>query len=103
MPTKFLLQNITFACVDLVQMMAEDKQLVYRLLNDVIELIASGELKNQVTIQPYKLGEIEAAFRLISSGKHMGKVILTVDQDELVPVRTILHDPFELAIGRYTY
>jgi emericellamide synthase (highly reducing iterative type I polyketide synthase) len=103
MPTKFLLQNITFACVDLVQMMAEDKQLVYRLLNDVVELIASGELKNQVTIQPYKLGEIEAAFRLISSGKHMGKVILTVDQDELVPVRTILHDPFELAIGRYTY
>ncbi|CAN9134533.1 unnamed protein product [Alternaria alternata] len=85
MPTKFLLRNIIFACVDLVQMMAEDKQLVYRLLNDVVKLVASGRLKTQVTIQPYKLGEIEAAFRLISSGKHMGKVILTVDQDETVP------------------
>ncbi|KAF2257594.1 putative polyketide synthase [Lojkania enalia] len=84
MPTKFLLRNITFACVDLVQMMAEEKPLVRRLLNDVVELIASEKLKHQVTLQLYKLGEIEAAFRLISAGRHMGKVILTVDPGEMV-------------------
>ncbi|KAF2633120.1 putative polyketide synthase [Macroventuria anomochaeta] len=84
MPTKFLLRNITFACVDLVQMLNEDKPFVHRLLNDVVELIASEKLKHQVTLQPYKLGEIEAAFRLISAGKHMGKVILTVDPGEMV-------------------
>ncbi|KAG8676086.1 Highly reducing polyketide synthase 40 [Fusarium poae] len=84
MPTKFLLQNITFACVDLVQMINEDKPLVHRLLNDVVELVASGQLKDEVNLQLYKLGEIESAFRLISAGKHMGKVILTVDQGETV-------------------
>jgi hypothetical protein len=50
-------------------------------------LIASEKLRHQVTLQLYKLGEIEAAFRLISAGKHMGKVILTVDPDEMVQVR----------------
>lgn len=84
MPTKFLLRNITFACVDLVQMIHEDKPLVQGLLNDVVELVASGKLAHEVTLSQYKLGEIEAAFRLISAGKHIGKVILTADPDEMV-------------------
>ena len=39
LPTKFLLRNITFSCVDLVQMINEDKMLVRRLLNDVVDLV----------------------------------------------------------------
>ncbi|KAJ5233183.1 polyketide synthase [Penicillium chermesinum] len=85
MPTKFLLRNIAFACVDLVQMINEDKMLVHRLLKDVIDLIASDKLTDQVTLRLYKMGEIESAFRLISAGKHMGKVILTADPEEAVP------------------
>jgi emericellamide synthase (highly reducing iterative type I polyketide synthase) len=87
MPTKFLLRNITFSCVDLVQMIKEDKMLVHRLLNEVVELVASDKLTDQVTLRLFKIGEIESAFRLISAGKHMGKVILTADPDEVVPVR----------------
>ncbi|KAJ5589599.1 polyketide synthase [Penicillium hordei] len=30
------------------------------------------------------MGEIESAFRMISAGRHMGKVILTADPDEMV-------------------
>ncbi|KAL6886030.1 putative polyketide synthase [Trichoderma evansii] len=85
MPTKFLLRNITFACVDLVQMINEDKMLVNRLLQDVVELIASNKLTDQVNLRLFKIGEIESAFRLIQAGKHMGKVILTADSDETVP------------------
>ncbi|KAL4971195.1 hypothetical protein BDW66DRAFT_146545 [Aspergillus desertorum] len=85
MPTKFLLRNITFSCVDLVQIINEDKILLHHLLNDVVKLVASNKLTDQVTLRLFKIGEIESAFRLISAGKHMGKVILMADPDEMVP------------------
>ncbi|KAF2158340.1 hypothetical protein M409DRAFT_71690 [Zasmidium cellare ATCC 36951] len=84
MPTKFLLRNITFACVDLTQMIAEDKNLVQTLLKNVVDLAATGKLK-QVSLQTYNLGNIESAFRLLTAGKHIGKVVLTMDQEEKVP------------------
>ena len=34
----------------------------------------------------YKYSEIENAFRLMQQGKHMGKIVLKVDPDDLVPV-----------------
>lgn len=103
MPTKFLLRNITFSCVDLVQMINEDKMLVHRLLNDVVALVASNRLTDQVTLRLFKIGEIESAFRLISAGKHMGKVILTADPDEMVPVRKTRFCSVPSAIQKYIY
>ena len=91
MPTKFLLRNITFACVDLTLMIDQDKSLVKRLLNDVVGLIASGAVQ-PTTVTTMPISEIEKAFRTISAGKHVGKIILTVAEDQLVKVCAVVED-----------
>lgn len=85
MPTKFLLRNITFACVDLTMIIDRQKDLAQRLLKDVVDLITSGAVKPTM-ISSMPITEIETAFRNISAGKHVGKVILTVSDDQHVKV-----------------
>ncbi|KAL4928189.1 type I polyketide synthase [Aspergillus undulatus] len=60
MPMEYLLRNITFAY-----------PLARRLLRDVAALAEAGSIK-------------PSAFRLIQAGKHTGKIILTVDENQEV-------------------
>ncbi|KAK4461021.1 polyketide synthase [Cladorrhinum samala] len=83
MPTKFLLRNVTFAYVDFGAVMEQNKPLAGRLLTSVVELAAAGSIR-PVTITTMSISEIESAFRLIQAGKHMGKLILTVDEGQMV-------------------
>lgn len=83
LPTKFLLRNITFACVDLTQIIEKRHKQARRLLEKVVDLLASDAVK-ATEITTYPISEIEHAFRFVASGKHIGKVILTVAQDEVV-------------------
>jgi emericellamide synthase (highly reducing iterative type I polyketide synthase) len=85
MPTKFLLKNITFAYVDLALLIEDNKPLVRRLLRDVINLMASGAVRpTSITTMP--ISDMEIAFRQIEAGKHIGKVILTVNDGQLAKV-----------------
>lgn len=85
MPTKFLLKNITFAYVDLALLIEDNKPLVNRLLHDVIKLMASGAVRPiSSTVMP--ISDMEAAFRHIQAGKHIGKVILSVQDQQVVKV-----------------
>jgi emericellamide synthase (highly reducing iterative type I polyketide synthase) len=85
MPTRFLLRNITFAYVDLALLIEDNKPLVKRLLQDVIYLMASGAVRpTSITTMP--ISDMETAFRQIQAGKHIGKVILTVEEGQQAKV-----------------
>lgn len=86
MPMGFLLKNITFAYVDLNLIMDENKPLARRLLRDVADLAHSGSIR-PVTLTVMPISEIETAFRQIQAGKHTGKIILRVEEDQKVMVR----------------
>ncbi|KAK4169040.1 polyketide synthase [Cladorrhinum sp. PSN259] len=83
MPTQFLLRNVTFAYVDFAAVIDQNKPLAGRLLRSVVALASAGSIR-PVTITTMNISEIESAFRLIQAGKHMGKLVLTVDDDQLV-------------------
>ncbi|KAK3984768.1 Compactin diketide synthase mokB [Cladorrhinum sp. PSN332] len=83
MPTQFLLRNVTFAYVDFAAVMDQNKPLAGRLLREVVDLAAAGSIR-PVTITTMNISEIESAFRLIQPGKHTGKLVLTVDEGQLV-------------------
>ncbi|KAM0260907.1 hypothetical protein ACHAQJ_002527 [Trichoderma viride] len=85
MPMEFLLKNISFAYVDLALVIAKAKPLAQRLLHDVLGLVSAGAIR-PVTITTLPMCEMETAFRLIQAGKHMGKIILTVSEDEKVKI-----------------
>lgn len=86
MPMSFLLRNITFSYVELSLVIDGWKALAGRILGDVVKLAALGAIR-PVSIQTYPMDKIEDAFRLIQAGKHMGKIILRVEEDQKVKVR----------------
>lgn len=88
MPTEFLLKNITFAYVDLTLIIESNKPLARRLLRDVVNLMTAGAIR-AVTLTTMPLSEIETAFRQIQAGKHVGKIILTVEEKQQVKVHSI--------------
>lgn len=81
----FLLKNITFTYVDLTLIIEQKKSLARRLLQDVVDLVATGSIKC-VTLTVMPISEIEAAFRQIQAGKHTGKIVLRVENDQKVRV-----------------
>ena len=86
MPMEFLLRNVTFAYVDLAAIIVQNKPLAGRLLQSVVDLAAAGAIR-PVTLTTIPIDQIETAFRLIQAGKHVGKVILTVGEDQKIKVR----------------
>lgn len=105
MPAKFLLKNITFAYVDLALLIDDNKPLVGQLLQNVMDLMSYGAIRpTSITTMP--ISEIEAAFRHIQAGKHIGKVILKVEDDQQVKIvppapapAQLKHDGAYLVIG----
>ena len=57
-----------------------------RVIKNSFELIREGTVSLVKPTTVYKYSEIEKAFRLMQQGKHMGKIVLKVDPDDLVPV-----------------
>ncbi|KAK4896842.1 hypothetical protein LTR49_028097 [Elasticomyces elasticus] len=90
LPTKFLMQNICFAFVDLVQIIACDKPLARKLLHEVVALFAAGTVPS-TEILTMPLDQLEAAFRLMQAGKHTGKIVLQVDNS--VTVKAVARPP----------
>ncbi|KUL87368.1 hypothetical protein ZTR_04649 [Talaromyces verruculosus] len=95
MPMEYLLKCVTFAYVDMALVIAKAKTLAQRVLHDVIELINAGAI-GPVSITTMPISKLEDAFRLIQAGKHIGKVILTVEEDQKVKIIPPRPEPAKL-------
>ncbi|KAL9080059.1 MAG: hypothetical protein Q9159_007665 [Coniocarpon cinnabarinum] len=80
------LQNITFAGVNLEHVFNADPAATQRLMCDTFNLIKSGVVEPPKPVTAYSYGEIEKAFRVMQQGKHIGKVVLKANINDVVPV-----------------
>ena len=83
---EMFIRHVTFASVDLSLIYREKPTLFQELLHTVVDLVqtrAVGEIR-PVLIMP--LGEIEGAYRLMQTGKHIGKIVLKADSNTQVKV-----------------
>lgn len=85
-------RNVTFASVDLTVLFEHDPGLAQRMLAEVFELLRIGAIRPVQPLNVFPLSEIENSFRLIQSGKHLGKVILKVETDIQVKVSISFHE-----------
>jgi NADPH:quinone reductase-like Zn-dependent oxidoreductase len=85
MPMEYLLNNITFAYVDLAHVIVTRKSLAHKLLREVMDLFAGGAVQH-LRLTKFPISQIAEAFRLIQAGKHTGKVLLTVEPEQRVPL-----------------
>ena len=77
---------VSFASIDLLQLGEFKGHDVQRVLKEIIRLYGEKVIAPVEPVTVYSLSEIEKSFRLMQAGKHMGKIVISVKPDDLVPV-----------------
>jgi NADPH:quinone reductase-like Zn-dependent oxidoreductase len=72
-------RSISFAAVDLVLLGEDHPEIIYEILGSVMSLFEDGALYPLTPINTIPIGNIEEAFRMIATRKHMGKIVLEAD------------------------
>ena len=89
-------RGLTFTSIDLGIVFRWDPLLVKRMLSEVFRLLSSGNIHPVKPLNVFSLLDLERAFRLIQAGKHVGKVILKVDEESVVQVWKLVYIDFKL-------
>ena len=82
-------RSVTFASVDLTVVFHKIPQLGKRMVREVLKLLQEGAISPVHPLNVFRFSEMESAFRLIQAGKHIGKVVLRVDDVTTVKVRNV--------------
>ncbi|KAF7553514.1 hypothetical protein G7Z17_g3559 [Cylindrodendrum hubeiense] len=80
------IRNVTLASVDLTVIFRQRKALGAQLLSDVMTLLRNGNIGKVSPITIFSFSKTEEAFRYMQAGKHMGKIVLVPEADDIVPV-----------------
>ncbi|KAH7127804.1 putative polyketide synthase [Dactylonectria estremocensis] len=80
------IRNVTLASVDLTVIFRQRKALGAQLLSDVMALLRDGNIGQVSPITKFSFSRTEEAFRYMQAGKHMGKIVLVPEDDDIVPV-----------------
>ena len=83
---KKFLDSVIFAGVDLTVVAEYKPELFNKLLTEVIELYQINAISEVAPITSFGMSEVQDAMRLMQGGKHMGKIIIQSQADEIVKV-----------------
>jgi NADPH:quinone reductase-like Zn-dependent oxidoreductase len=84
---------VSFSSVDVITLGERKPMQANRILKHVVKLVAAKEIDAVHPVTVYPLSEVEKAFRLMQAGKHMGKIVLAVTPETMVPVCAPSHTP----------
>ena len=77
---------LSYSSVDMIRVLENRRIECYQLINEVARLVGQGLIKPVRPLTIYPISEAAKAFRLLQTGKHMGKVVLSVASDQQVKV-----------------
>ncbi|PFH63073.1 hypothetical protein XA68_18210 [Ophiocordyceps unilateralis] len=83
------LHNRTYCGVDLITVMEDRPEVVQRTLNQVVDYICQGHIK-PVQTHVFPASEIPEAFRYMQTGRHIGKIVVTLPEDEPLAAKNML-------------
>ena len=83
---KKFLGSVTFAGVDLTVVAEYKPEIFNKLLTEVIELYQINASNGVAPITSFGMSGVQDAMRLMQGGKHMGKIIIQGQADEIVQV-----------------
>ncbi|KAI1342766.1 hypothetical protein F5Y15DRAFT_428725 [Xylariaceae sp. FL0016] len=81
--------NISFAAVDLHHMGMTNTGLLGSLLHKTIELVNRGAIQHPMPLNTYPVSEVEAAFRYLQRGTHIGRIVIVPNDSDIVPKRVL--------------
>lgn len=76
----------SFFAVDLLHLAKEKGGLVNKMLVNVMTLLVEKKIRPISPIKRYPISEIKKAFRAMQAGKHLGKIVIKVNLDDVVNV-----------------
>lgn len=79
-------RNVTFAAVDFIHLSKKKPAQTAKMWAEVMNLIRKGSIKPPTPIKTLRFSEAEKAFRIMQAGKHIGKLVLVAEPDEIVQV-----------------
>ncbi|OJD32113.1 polyketide synthase [Diplodia corticola] len=80
------MNNITFAGVNMLSVYRDNVPLFGRIISDVMKCLSEGIIRPVQPVKTMKFSQIEEAFRIMQTGKHIGKMVLTAGADDIVPI-----------------
>ena len=80
-------RNTTFFSVDLISWESRRQAAVGRAMKEVLRLLEGGFITAPQPVTVYPISSVKEAFRFMQTGQHLGKIVITVNESDLVPVR----------------
>ena len=80
--------NGTFSVVDMSHLLHKNASLIGNIMKDIMTLMDNGKLSPPQPISIYKGSQIEEAFRSLQSGKSIGKIVISLNGEDVVQART---------------
>jgi NADPH:quinone reductase-like Zn-dependent oxidoreductase len=80
------LRNVTFASIDLITVFSYNPRLAGQLLTEAVDMISAKSLVPIPCITTFTFSQFEEAFRHMQAGKHVGKVVMVPQKDDIVKV-----------------
>lgn len=81
-----LAKNVTFAAVDLVALNNEKPELTVELFRSVMTLIRAEAIMAPQPVTTFAMSEVEKALRVMQTGKHIGKLIMAAQPNNIIKV-----------------
>jgi NADPH:quinone reductase-like Zn-dependent oxidoreductase len=81
-------RNVAFAAVDLVELLLYKPLKMREVINEVLQLIDSETLSTVSPINTFSATKVQDAFRYMQTGRHIGKVVVTVEPKMEIHVST---------------
>lgn len=92
LPMRAFERNIMFASVDLPSLYLLGDR-ISGILKEVVKLAEEGQIAPPAPVQVYKVDETEQAFRMMQSGKNVGKIVIDYEAEAEVKVRKMGKGP----------
>ena len=79
-------RNVTFAAIDLSDIIRQRPALLQELFQRVMALVNQGKIHAAQPMRTFAASDITHAFRSLQGGKHIGKMVIEFIKDDIVPV-----------------
>lgn len=96
LPMACFARNVSFSAVDLYHVGQSSPELTSALLKRLMDIISSKAIHPPTPLHVYPVSEVESAFRYLQSGKNTGRIIVSVQDSDVVPQRTIERSDWRL-------
>jgi NADPH:quinone reductase-like Zn-dependent oxidoreductase/SAM-dependent methyltransferase len=84
-------KNVTFAAVDLHHVSETRKDITQHLLQSTMKLLDSGAIRPPQPVHVFPVSKIEEGFRFFQTGKNTGRIVISMDEADVVPVSSLTY------------